>query len=181
MSKYIMLLAGQRGVGKTTVCQRLVGIASRQGYRLAGVLTPALFDQSGAKAGFEVVDAGSGERRVLARANSDLGGPRIGRYSFDLTSLSWACDLLQRALASGCDLLIIDEIGPLELEQGQGFVTILRHLQRNILCHTLLVVRSELLNNLCRHLPQAELRYRIVTPENRDTLPWLILEDFFSR
>ncbi|HAL61274.1 MAG TPA: hypothetical protein DCP08_02580 [Chloroflexi bacterium] len=181
MSKYIMLLAGQRGVGKTTVCQRLVEIASRQGYRLAGVLTPALFDQSGAKVGFEVVDAGSGERRVLARADSDLGGPRIGRYSFDLNSLSWACDLLQRALASGCDLLIVDEIGPLELERGQGFLTILRHLQRKIPCHTLLVVRSELLNDLRRHLPQAELLYRAVTPQNRDTLPWLILEEFFSR
>lgn len=180
MSKYLMLLAGQRGVGKTTVCQRIVEIASRQGYRLAGVLTPALFDQSGAKVGFEAADAGSGERRVLARSDSDLGGPRIGRYSFDLTSLGWACDLLQRALASACDLLIVDEIGPLELEQGQGFVTILRHLQRKTPYHTLLVVRSELLNDLGRHLPKAELLYRTVTPWNRDTLPWLIVEEFFS-
>lgn len=180
MSKYIMLLAGQRGVGKTTVCQRLVEIASQQGYRLAGVFTPALFAQSGDKVGFEAVDAVSGERRVLAQAYNDLGGPRVGRYSFDLTSLNWACDLLQRAFATGCDLLIVDEIGPLELELGQGFLTILPHLQRKTPCHTLLVVRSDLLNNLRRHLPQAELRYRIVTPENRDTLPWLILEDFFS-
>lgn len=181
MSKYIMLLAGQRGVGKTTTCQRLVEIASRQGYRVSGVLAPALFDQSGAKVGFEAVDVGSGERRILARADSDLGGPRIGRYSFDLTSLSWACDLLQRAFATGCDLLIVDEIGPLELERDQGFVTILRHLQRKTPCHTLLVVRNELLNELRRHLPQAELRYRMVTPHNRDAVPWLILEDFFSR
>lgn len=72
-----MLLAGQRGVGKTTVCQRLVEIALRQEYRLAGVLTPALFDQSGAKVGFEIVDVESGERRVLARADSHLDGPRI--------------------------------------------------------------------------------------------------------
>jgi len=181
MSKYIMLLAGQRGVGKTTVCQRLVEIASRRGYRLAGVLTPGLFDQSGAKVGFEAVDAGSGERRVLARANSHLGGPRIGRYSFDLTSLNWASDLLQRALAEGCDLLIVDEIGPLELERGEGLLAILRHLQGEIKCHALLVVRSELLNDLRRHLPEAELRYRTVTPQNRDILPWVILEDFFSR
>jgi len=180
MSRYVMLLTGQPGVGKTTVCQRLVEIASRQGYRLAGVLTPALFDQSGAKAGFEVVDVGSGERRVLARADSDLGGPRIGRYSFDLPSLIWACDLLQRALASGCDLLIVDEIGPLELERGQGFLTILRHLQRKIPCHTLLVVRSDLLNDLCRHLSETQLLYRRVTPENRDALPGLILEEFYS-
>lgn len=180
MSKYIMLLTGQRGVGKTTACQRLVEIASQRGYRVAGVLTPALFDQSGAKVGFEAVDAKSGERRVLARAHGDLGGPQIGRYSFDLTSLNWASHLLQRALATGCDLLIIDEIGPLELERGHGFVAILRHLQRRPPCHTLLVVRNELMNDLRPHLPQAQLRYRIVTPQNRDALPWLILEEFFS-
>jgi nucleoside-triphosphatase THEP1 len=61
----------------------------------------------------------------------------VGPYSFDPAALARALRVLRKAAtlrqafdraqdtASGCDLLIVDEIGPLELEQGKGFAPIL--------------------------------------------------------
>ena len=120
-----VLLTGRRGVGKTTVCQAVAELARRRGYRPGGVITPALYNSHGVKVGFEAVDVGSGQRWPLALTERELGGPRIGPYSFDPDGLSRALGVLMRAATPGCDLLMVDEIGPLELEQGKGFAPIL--------------------------------------------------------
>jgi nucleoside-triphosphatase THEP1 len=128
-------------VGKTTVCQAVAELARRRGYRPGGVITPAIYacpeqsrrDSHGTKVGFEAVDVGSGERWPLARTDPstssghrrDLGGPQVGPYSFDPAALAKALRVLRRAATAGCDLFVVDEIGPLELEQGQGFAPIL--------------------------------------------------------
>jgi nucleoside-triphosphatase THEP1 len=112
-------------VGKTTVCQAVAELARRRGYRPGGVITPALHDSDGAKVGFEAADVGSGERWPLARTDQELGGPRVGPYTFDPAGLARVLRVLRRAATAGCDLLMVDEIGPLELEQGKGFAPIL--------------------------------------------------------
>jgi len=112
-------------VGKTTVCQAVADLTRRRGYRPGGVITPALYSSHGAKLGFEAVDVGSGERWPLARTDQETGGPRVGPYSLDPAGLARALKVLERAISAGCDLLMVDEIGPLELEQGEGFAPIL--------------------------------------------------------
>ena len=112
-------------MGKTTICQAVADLARRRGYRPGGVITPALHNSDGAKVGFEAADVGSGERWPLARTDQEPGGPRVGPYSFDPAALARALRVLRRAATAGCDLLMVDEIGPLELEQGKGFAPIL--------------------------------------------------------
>jgi len=77
------------------------------------------------KVGFEAVDVGSGERWPLAHTDQKTGGPRVGPYNFDPAALARALKVLERAISAGCDLFMMDEIGPLELEQGKGFAPIL--------------------------------------------------------
>jgi nucleoside-triphosphatase THEP1 len=127
-----VLLTGGRGVGKTTVCQAVAELTRRQGYRPGGVITPALYacpeqgrrDSHGVKVGFEAVDVGSGERWPLARTDQELGGPQVGPYHFEPEGLARALEVLKKA-ATQCDLLMVDEIGPLELERGEGFAPVL--------------------------------------------------------
>jgi len=215
--KQTILLTGRRGVGKTTVCQAVAELARRRGYRPGGVITPALYDSYGAKAGFEAVDVGSGERWPLARTAQEMGGPWVGPYSFDPAALDRALKVLRRAAIAGtgatnrrnsavpCDLLMVDEIGPLELEQGQGFAPILDLLPVEGPTHTLIVVRPALLDPLLLHLratslvlsracpeqfgfAHCKLRRRVegfatpfkvfsVTEGNRDELPLRIVEE----
>jgi nucleoside-triphosphatase THEP1 len=176
-----VLLTGGRGVGKTTVCQSVAELARRRGYRPEGVITPALignlaFD----KVGFEAVDVGSGERWPLAHAGRDLGGPRVGAYSFDPTALTRALRVLRRAATTGCDLLMVDEIGPLELEQGKGFAPILDLLPVEGPTHTLIVVRPALLGQLLQRLRDTEFTVFSVTGENRNKLPLHIVKELWE-
>ena len=72
------LLTGPVGVGKTTVTERVVGLARRQGLVCGGILAPAMINSCGQKAGVWGVELGRGGRGGLARGDRDLGGPSSG-------------------------------------------------------------------------------------------------------
>jgi nucleoside-triphosphatase THEP1 len=175
-----VLLTGERQVGKTTVCRRVADLARGLGYHPAGVLAPALLDEDGLPMAYHALMVSDGEQRLLARADGDLSGPRTGRYSFDADVLSWMIGRLQETISQGCDLLIIDEIGPLELEQGRGLAPILSDLCVGRLPPLLLVVRPELVAQLRRRLSDIPFRTFTVTLENRQALPDAIVKELFG-
>jgi nucleoside-triphosphatase THEP1 len=162
-------------------------------------------ESHGVKVGFEAVDVGSGERWPLARTDDpstsrrgerspeqsrrmvgpsrrrwELDGPRVGPYSFDPDGLARALRVLRGAICAQCDLLVIDEIGPLELEQGEGFAPILDLLPVEAPTHTLIVVRPALLDPLLLRLRETSFatpsKIFSVTEGNRDDLPLRIVE-----
>lgn len=171
----IGLLTGPVGVGKTTIAKRVAGLARRQGLASGGLLAPALLNSYGQKTGIWAVDASTGNRRILARTDRDLGGPTIGPYSFDHSALAWACDLVEQAIEAS-DLLIVDEIGKLELWQDTGLAPILPRLASGQAKRSLVLVRESLLAELQQRLaPINQVVFR-ANEDNRGELPHRILE-----
>lgn len=170
----IGLLAGPVGVGKTTVAERLVGLARRQGVHCGGLLAPALKDGCGQKTGIWGVDVSSAERRILARTDRDLCGPSVGPYSFDADALAWAVRVLEAAIGD-CDLLIVDEMGKMELWQGLGLAPILPCLAAGGAERALVVVRELLLEELQARLAAVDQVVFRASEENRGQLPGQVL------
>ena len=175
-----VLLTGERQVGKTTVCRRVAVLSRELGYEPAGMLSPALLSRDGLPLAYHALMVSDGEQRLLARADGDLGGPCTRRYSFDADVLSWVIGKLRGAISQGCDLLIVDEIGPLELEQGRGLAPLLSDLSTERLPPLLLVVRPELTAQLQNRLPNIPFRTFIVTRKNRQALPDAIIKELFA-
>jgi len=173
-----LLLTGRRGVGKTSVCQAVVELARARGSSPQGVLGVALFDGSGAKVGFEAVDASSGQRWLLGHTAQPLDGPRIGPYVLDSLGLERALDVLKRA-CNGPDLMILDEVGPLELERNDGFAPVLDILPLEGPGHLLIVVRPSLLPEIRRRLGR-DFGIYTVSEGNRDILPAHVVQELWS-
>jgi nucleoside-triphosphatase THEP1 len=173
-SAAILLLTGSIGVGKTTVAERVAGLALRQGLACGGLLAPAMLNACGQKAGIWGVDVATGERRPLARTDRDLGGPVIGPYSFDAAALDWATAVVASAL-DACDLLLVDEIGKLELWQGLGLAPILPRLAAGEAHRALVLVRESLLDELRGRLGTVETIVFAVHEDNRNELPPQVL------
>jgi nucleoside-triphosphatase THEP1 len=151
----IALVTGETGCGKTTVCQRAIDLLRARGVAVSGILSPARRDASGANVGTDVVDVATGERRRLADVVPS-GGETIGNFTFDQQSLDWARDRLLAAVVGlgrvgEAGVLVVDEIGPLELERGVGFVEVLGPLaDASRVPRGLVVVRRECLEALER-------------------------------
>ena len=166
----LVLLTGPVGVGKTTVAERVAGLALRQGLACGGLLAPAMKNACGQKAGIWGLDLATGERRPLARTDRDLGGPAMGSYSFDAPALEWATAVVAGAIDT-CDLLLVDEIGKLELWQGLGLAPILPRLAAGEARRVLVLVRESLLDELQGRLAGIETTVFQVREGNRDKLP----------
>lgn len=117
----LALLTGGRGAGKTRWCEALVRVAREAGLAVGGLLSPAVLTD-GEKRAIDLLDLATGERRTLAeRARPGLPGTEGLGWRFDPEALAAGNAALERVGA--CDLLLVDELGPLELGRGSGFTS----------------------------------------------------------
>ncbi|MGD9316663.1 MAG: nucleoside-triphosphatase, partial [Anaerolineae bacterium] len=175
-TRSVVLLTGPVGVGKTTVAERVAGLARRQGLVCGGLLAPAMVNSCGQKAGIWGADVRTGERRILARTDRDLGGPAVGPYSFDGAALDWALDVVETAITGSqgpdqrpCDLLFVDEIGKLELWRGVGLAPVLPRLAAGEVERALVLVRDSLRAELQAKLGPVDQRVFEASEGNRGT------------
>lgn len=156
----ILVISGWRGAGKTALCQRLAAQARQAGWAVAGLLSPARFaggsTDPGDKTGIYVEDLRRGERRLLAsNLPGELHGTRIGAWTFDDALFAWGNEVLRQS--AGCDLLVIDELGPLEFDANLGWTEGFTVLEQGAYRWAVVVVRPECLEAFKRRWPGASV------------------------
>lgn len=159
MSRYLLVLTGERGSGKTTLLQRLIKHKAVQGWKIGGLLTPARVE-AGVKTGFYAVDLQSGESHLFASRNPDeIHGFPFCEWTFDPAVLVWGNQVL--AGSESVDLLIIDEIGPLELEHGEGWKNAIAILEKGTTPSQIIltVIRPECLMNAVKRFSPYQIIY----------------------
>jgi nucleoside-triphosphatase len=176
----IVVLSGESGCGKTTLCAQVAALARAQGLLVAGVLTPSCL-VDGRKVSLDVEDVRTTQRRPLAEACAEpqqssagsIGGPATESWRFYADGLAWGTEVLRRA--TPCDVLIIDELGPLELVHGQGWMIGLDVLRGGRYRLALVAVRPSLLRRFGERLGDIESTILTVTRANRDDLATQIM------
>lgn len=159
----LIILTGDRGIGKSTICRRVVALAQSAGWSCGGIITLSRGDAR------DVLDVGSGDVRRLTQSPDTARTVDQGRFRFNPRVLRWAGQRLHQA--TPCDLLVIDEIGPLELERGKGWANALDVLAGGGFGLALVVVRPELVARARAQLPNYAPVVFSATRENRDQLP----------
>lgn len=164
----LYLVTGEKSSGKTSWCRELVRAARANGQSVCGVLSePVLV--SGHKVAIDLVDLAGRERRRLAVLRAWPGAipfaealrrngtilPAAGRWDFDPTVLAWGNDVLRRRKRS--DLLIVDELGPLEFNQGGGLQEAFAALSGSSYRLGFLAIRPTLVAAACARWPQSHV------------------------
>ncbi len=147
----LLVLTGPVHGGKTSLLTRLLPAWRARGLACRGFLSPAASD--GAGDGYDLLEIGSGARRPYLRTRGEAAAERVGPFAFVPETLERARAILRTAPPDG--LLVIDEVGPLELEGG-GLGPALREALTARPGPALLVVRAGILDQVAaRLLPEA--------------------------
>jgi len=136
----LILWIGSKHSGKTTSANLLVQAARSEGFIVAGILEPSLYD-NGELIGFDIVDLQNHKRMPLARRNKDKNKTRS--FNFITDGLTFGNMVLSTEAIKSADLIIIDEFGPLELE-GNGWRRNIDSLLSSSNAIILVVIRWEL-------------------------------------
>ena len=152
----LIVITGTRGDGKTSFVRSCVEHAARCGWSTGGIISPAVLE-AGQRVGYDIESVRSAERRRLAMLVDD---PRqkadAGRYSFAEDAVRFGNETLVAAAAAGCEVIAIDEVGPLEL-RGGGWAPALRvALERHRKPQSLfIVIRTGLIEEVAANFPSA--------------------------
>lgn len=103
-------ITGRPGVGKTTLIERLL---ERIPLSTGGMLTKEI-RKCGHRIGFSIIDIDSKEEGTLAHLHQQQG-PRMGRYTVNLHDLEQIGIAAIRRAIQEKDLVVIDEIAPMEI------------------------------------------------------------------
>lgn len=168
-------VTGSPGVGKSTVVAKAVEkLASRQDFKIGGIQT-AEIRSGGQREGFSIRDLATGDTGNLSHIKGI--GPRLGKYHINMEDLERiGAKALRNALS--CDLVVIDEIGPMELI-SESFVAAVDEVLKSdkpvlaVLHHSSRHPLAQMIRN--------EFDVLIVDTKNRDELPEKIFNCFVSQ
>ncbi len=140
--KKIIVLSGERGVGKTTLCGDMIRNRRGRGLRCAGILQPGRFSADGTKDGFDLIDVETKERKTAGNGPGfpDLG-TALGKWTIDAEVFRWANETLGKVTET--DVLIVDELGPLEFDAKTGLISAFDTLRRANYREAFVVIRPE--------------------------------------
>lgn len=145
----LWLVTGWRGNGKTTFCREIALAARAMGWDAAGLLSKGVF-RDGVKESIWAEDVRSGEKQLLATTRPQLENDlNFGDWHFNRKTLEWGNQVLKSCVP--CDLLVVDELGPLEFKLSLGWISALEVIQSGRFRLALVVVRPELIEAAQSH------------------------------
>jgi len=144
----IIIISGEKREGKTTFVGRLVDNLKDQNIQIIGFLSIGIHE-NGERTGFNIVDLQTSQKIGLCTKTRQEGWFSFGDYYFNPEGFSKGNEILNINNLENKQLIVIDEIGPVELNK-QGWSGAIE-----TLCHTssipqLWVVRNSLVDKIIR-------------------------------
>ncbi len=151
----LILITGPSGSGKTRWCLDFVKLTRASGHDPAGLVSPAIFKDN-LKVGIDLLNVASDEQLHLALRRSEAGGDHFpAHWNLNPEVLEWGNVILGQLIS--CNLLILDELGPLELERGGGLTNGIELVSRRAYRLACVVIRPSLVGTAWTLWPWAEI------------------------
>jgi nucleoside-triphosphatase THEP1 len=144
----IFILTGDVDEGKTATARRIVDRLKDSGMNIQGLLSTKNRDYPG-KHDYHIKDIVSGEKALLCSQSSAQGSIKTGRFYFSEEGLTFGRNILLQSLDHPTDLIVIDELGPLELKD-KGWTPAIEQLLTKSKVPHLWIVREKLVNIIMR-------------------------------
>ena len=165
-------ITGSPGVGKTTLCLRVFEALKRK-VRISGFVTREV-RKRGSRIGFVLRNLANNEEIWLARVGA--GKVRVGKYAVFVEDF----EKFLEGLDLNSELLIIDEVGPMELKSSKFSSLVLHLLKEN--CNILATVHRTYKHRVIEEI-KGNFKLFTINKDNRELLTGMIirkLEEFYN-
>jgi len=166
----IMLITGERQVGKTTALERALTTIREAGVSVSGLLTQCI--------GPHDLEVRELHTESVYRLTDPFDAPSASplcHFKMNATAMARSARALVGSFPT--QVFVLDELGPLELKHRQGWVDVPALLAREAYVFAVVVVRPSLLGQAVVELPATMYSVVHVTPHDREEVPALIANE----
>lgn len=122
----VYIIAGDQREGKTTFLKKLTGKLIKIGMHVEGIMAEGM-DKEGERTGFQLVNVSNSKSVTLCGIHPKPGWEKTGKYYFNPDGIEFGRKVLSNISADA--IVIIDEIGPLEMKDGGWAASVHRILE----------------------------------------------------
>jgi len=170
----VIIITGNIQEGKTTYLIEMLALLEKKNIKVDGFIAKGIHDENG-RIGYDLEHILDGESCVYIRNKFSKGWVRYGKYYFNPKGEEFGKRILESIYSAGIDLLVIDEIGPVELK-GRGWAEQVERLVNTSSNTQLWVVRKPLLKKVIRQWNIGDI---LVLDVSTDT-PKMSIDDVVS-
>ncbi len=111
----VFIVTGSIRGGKTTFAMKLIDLLRSKSIKVGGILSERVTDGN-VTTGYDLVNIETGAKEDFLRQEIGTGNEKIGRFRISEKGLAEGRKILRSMVNHGHDLVIIDEVGMLELQ-----------------------------------------------------------------
>ena len=116
----IYLVTGDREEGKTAFVNKMIGEMKQEGRKITGFLAIGIHDAKGIRRGFTIRNIETGEESEFCVTDGPAGWEKVGKFKINPAGLAKGYEWMSSEKIRESDVLVIDELGPLEMA-GRGW------------------------------------------------------------
>lgn len=166
-------ISGPSGIQKSNTIKSIIEMLDEEGISLGGMVTEPIMEDN-RRVGFQVMDWQTKEKAVFAHLNLD-SSLEVKGFGVDLDSLNEVGVKAIRDGANEKDVILIDEIGKMQVESEEFYSTVKKALEvdKPLILTFEKKSRNPLLQEIRR---RDDVRMLELTDVNKDLLPYKVLD-----
>lgn len=146
MNNKLLIITGNKGSGKTTALTQIIHYLKSRNLKLSGFIAPGYW-KNNERNSFELQSAESGNKILYCSREQKDSWVEVKPFFIDPEALRFGHELLSINSVRLADVVIIDELGPFEL-QGKGWSQAVKNIIENINTPMIWVVRERLIQTI---------------------------------
>ncbi len=144
----IIVITGEREEGKTSILKQITKELCLEGFTIRGILSEGLHKE-GRRIGFSVMNIKNKQRYPLCSVYNEKGFLKYGKFYFNPDTFEAGNNILSSAPVDQPDIIVIDEVGPLEMN-NKGWAPAINKLCADTSIPQIWTVRKKLAKKVFR-------------------------------
>ncbi len=148
VSPKVFVLTGEKDSGKTRLAEEISKALKSERLTVGGIIQSKVM-RNNERYGYDLIDIRTQKSLPLCRIDAPDTGIVAGPFKFYPEGIRFGVASLSIAKTKDCDIVIVDEVGPLEMK-GEGWHEAVSNLLENYSGYLLIVIRKHLVDEITK-------------------------------